>query len=307
MTLRVGWLVVWVAWLSPAQSTKCAPVEGDRIEARSLAVFLPAFRALPPDTPISLAPAPGARRTFRDSELAALARRHSLELADYPESVCFEWEMQPLDRAQVMEAMRVVLPAPDLAIEIVELSLYSVPSGRLEFRRDGLGMPADPIAAAPVVWRGAVVYGEGRRYSVWARVRLRAKVTRVVAADALKRGAPIQPSQLRTETVEAFPMTGDAAESVEQAAGKAPWRDIAPNTVVRLSSLMQLPDVARGELVEVEVRAGAARLALSAKAESAGRNGETISVRNLSTNRVFPARVSGKKRVVVDLEPKNGN
>jgi flagella basal body P-ring formation protein FlgA len=60
------------------------------------------------------------------------------------------------------------------------------------------------------------------------------------------------------------------------------------------------PDVNRGDMVEVEVRSGAAHLAFTGKAETAGRSGDTIAIRNLSSNKVFQARVDGKGRAFLD-------
>jgi flagella basal body P-ring formation protein FlgA len=59
-------------------------------------------------------------------------------------------------------------------------------------------------------------------------------------------------------------------------------------------------DVARGELVHVEAHNGAARVVLTARAETAGRVGDLIAVRNLETSRVFHGRVDAKGSVVVD-------
>ena len=51
---------------------------------------------------------------------------------------------------------------------------------------------------------------------------------------------------------------------------------------------------------KVEVRSGAAHLALTARALSGGRVGETIPVRNPESNRTFQARVTGKGTVLVE-------
>jgi flagella basal body P-ring formation protein FlgA len=203
--------------------------------------------------------------------------------------------------------MREALPFPVTRLEITEISQYPAPRGRIEFKREGLGSPASSDSAAPVIWRGSVVYGENRKFSIWARVIVTATLPRVVAVEALKRGAPIHASQVRAETVEGFPSRGDLAQNTDEVVGKAPWRDIPAETPIRLAGLTQAPDVSRGDTVEVEVRAGAARLALTAKAESAGRSGELITVRNLTSNRVFAARVSGKGRARVDLETNHAN
>ena len=59
------------------------------------------------------------------------------------------------------------------------------------------------------------------------------------------------------------------------------------------------PDVHRGERVSVEVTSGAALLRLRADAESAGRIGDAVLVRNPESGKLFQARVEGKGKVVV--------
>jgi flagella basal body P-ring formation protein FlgA len=281
-------------------------VEGDRILARDFAVSLPGFGQLPPETQLAPAPLPGLRRFFRPFELVALAQRYSVAI-DPEASLCFERQTEMLDRDRVLEAMRLALPLPDLKIEIVETSLYPVPRGRLEFRRESLGTPASPSAHVPVEWRGNVVYGENQRFGVWARVLISVPMPRVVAAETLKKGEAIGASQVRVETADGFPIAGDVAQTVDQVVGRAPMRAIAPGTEVHLGLLMVPPDVNRGEMVEVEVRSGAAHLAFTGKAESAGRSGDTIVIRNLSSNKVFQARVEGKGKAFLDAGRAFGN
>jgi flagella basal body P-ring formation protein FlgA len=84
-------------------------------------------------------------------------------------------------------------------------------------------------------------------------------------------------------------------------------RIVAAGAEIHLAQLMVPPDVNRGELVEVEVRSGAAHLALTGKAESAGRSGDTIVIRNLSSNKVFQARVEGKGKASLDAGRDLGN
>ena len=125
-------VLLWFACLTPAQTPKCVEVEGDRILARDFAVSLPGFGRLSPETALAPAPMPGVRRFFHPSELAALARRYSVDI-DQDAALCFERQTEMLDRDRVLEAMRLALPLPGLEIEIVETSLYPVPRGRLEF------------------------------------------------------------------------------------------------------------------------------------------------------------------------------
>jgi flagella basal body P-ring formation protein FlgA len=123
---------------------------------------------------------------------------------------------------------------------------------------------------------------------------------RVVSARQLNPGRPIDAAALRIETGEYFPEPGNFAVSVEDVAGKMPRRTIRPGSPILLQWLVAPPAVERGEPVQVEVRAGAARLKFDAKAERAGAVGDSIPVRNPASGKLFSARVEGKGRVSVD-------
>jgi|SRR5579871_1471967 len=236
-------MTVWWLALALAQAPDhCALLEHETIAAGDLAAAMPAFAQLPPELAIAPAPAPGTRRLFRAPELAALARSHGIE-AGASQDLCFEWKMEPLDRGSLAAAMQAALPYPETHIEVLETSVPSAPPGRFEFRREDLGASASKGTHAPVVWRGNVLYGAGRRFSIWARVLI-----------------------------------------------------ATPPAVIH-----------SGDVVDVEVRSGAARLILSARSASDGRPGEIISLRNLTSNKLFQARVAGKGKAFVDAAVTSGN
>jgi flagella basal body P-ring formation protein FlgA len=58
-------------------------------------------------------------------------------------------------------------------------------------------------------------------------------------------------------------------------------------------------DVERGDQVAVEVSSGGARLAFEATAESSGRAGDSIVIRNPANGGMFQARVEAKGKVSV--------
>ncbi len=62
-------------------------------------------------------------------------------------------------------------------------------------------------------------------------------------------------------------------------------------------------DVAAGDTVQVEVRSGGTRLLSEARADSAGRRGDFILVRNPDSGRRYRARVEGRGKVLVSLAP----
>lgn len=305
MRLRILLLLGWAACLAQAQDAACRIIEADRILARDLAAALPAFSGLPAETQIAAAPLPGFRRVLHAADIQTLAQRYSLAI-QAPFEVCFEWAMQALDRDRVLEAMQDALQNPDAVIDIVELSSARVPGGRIDFPRARMGMPPAADARTPVMWRGDVVYGGNRKFAIWAKVRLAAPCEKLVASESLKLGEVIQPGQVRLVTASCFPAAGKTAPTVEEAVGMVPVRAIAASGEVRREFLSIANDVNRGDMVEIEVRSGNARLAFTGQALSAGRSGETITVRNLDSKKNFQARISGKGKAVVEASGPSG-
>jgi hypothetical protein len=61
----------------------------------------------------------------------------------------------------------------------------------------------------------------------------------------------------------------------------------------------QSRDIERGDAVSVEVHSGAAKLSFQTKAESGGRIGDSVLVRNPLNGRLFQAKVEGKGKVSI--------
>ena len=299
MKLRILFLLGWTAWFAPAQDLACHPVQGDRILARDLAAALPEFGTAPPEAMVGQAPLPGAQRTFHAAELRALAHRFGIVLPAAQEA-CFEWPMQPLDRARAIAAMQEALQIPGAKIAIADLTSGRVPAGRIEFPLGSLGTPSLSGPSAPVLWRGDVVYGESHRFAIWARVEIAAPCRKLVAAESLKAGRPIEARQIRATTGTCFPLSAKETPPTADVAGMTPLRSVAAGSELRLDMLDPPNDINRGDTVHIEVRSGAARLVLTARALTGGRSGDTISVRNPESNKTFQARITGKGRALVD-------
>ena len=301
MIFRIALAVCLAARLVPALEPACTPVEGDRILGEHLAEAIPEFRALPPETLLGVTPPPGERRTFHAAELASIARRYSIQLIS-PADVCFELPMEALDRGRVLAAMRDSLQAPDARIEIAETSVFPVPRGRLAFPRETLGKPALASQKDPVLWRGEVVYAGDHRYPVWAKVWVKAPCVRFIATENVKPGQPIDARQVRVERGECFPAPHGTEVAPSSPLGLVSIRPIVVGAEIRLDLLTLPNDVNRGDAVHVEVLGGAVHLAFTAKAETGGRSGDFVAVRNPSSNRIFQARVEGKGSVLVQTE-----
>lgn len=276
----------------------CIGVDQDRILAGHLAVRAPAFAGLPPETEIALAPAPGSRRILGAAELRRLAMRHGLETGGTGE-VCFERTVAPLEKARLEAALRAAWADRPGSFELLDYSRGPVPGGDLEFRLDGLA-PAQPGGGA--LWRGRLRYGSGRSVPVWARVRMLFAARRVVAARNLAARSIVEEADLRIEEFRGPPPAHPWCGSVAEVAGRMLRRAVRAGQPIDPRLLAEPPDVERGSMVEVAVRAGAARLEFRAKAESGGRRGDWILVRNPESGKRFRARVEGRRRAVVEAD-----
>jgi flagella basal body P-ring formation protein FlgA len=153
---------------------------------------------------------------------------------------------------------------------------------------------------SPVLWRGFVNHTSGRKTPVWAKVRISVACKRVVAAEPLPPGKPVQASQLRLEEWQGFPTRDEQPNSIEQISGRLPKHTIPEGAPITADLLQDAWEVERGEAVHVEVHSGAAQLSFVARAETPGRRGDLISIRNLKSGRLFSARVESKGKAVVD-------
>jgi flagella basal body P-ring formation protein FlgA len=136
-------------------------------------------------------------------------------------------------------------------------------------------------------------------FPVWARVRIIANMTRVVATTNIPSGKPIQKNQVRLESCEDLLLDEATARNLDEVVGYVPKSLLRAYLPIRKTQLAALPDVAKGALVDVEVFAGATRLMVKGKAQADGFKGSTILVRNLSSGKDFRARVAGKDQVIV--------
>ncbi len=293
-----GRLFVCLLSLAALAGGACHSVEGDRILASHLAAVAPEFARLDPDLALAHSPAAGSHRTFRVPELRRLAARHGLELAQ-PASACFERPASRLSEDAVRVAVESALQPLGAQATIVDFSRHPLPAGRLEFSPSALPAPLPGKANHPVIWRGVLRHGEGRTVPVWVRLRLHATWSRLVAARKLEPGRPIEAGDVRLEVAAGVAPGGDFLTDPGQALGSLPRRSLPAGTTLRRVWLRIPDDVERGSRVAVTVRSGGAILRLEGLAETAGRVGDRVMVKNLASGRRFAATVEAPGEVAV--------
>jgi flagella basal body P-ring formation protein FlgA len=277
----------------------CEIVANDRIFGEDLAKAVPGFLdKLPGDTVIGYSPAPGARRIFKSMELQRIGAPYGVAVAPDAEA-CFEWNLQTLTDDAVRSAMRDSLESPGARIDVLAISRNQAPAGQISFPLSGLLASTLSGPDTPVTWRGEVQYHGSRKFSVWARVKISATMTRVVATQLILPGQTLSPEQVRVETYDDFPLRNDIARNLEEVVGRMPRRALRMGMPVFRTDLIEPLQVQRGDLVDVTAIAGAAQLRLPALAETPGRQGDMISLKNPRTGKIFRARIEGKDRALV--------
>ena len=290
-----------IAGAAPLAGGSCRAVDGDRIFASDLARALPVFAQLDPGLMITYTPAPGLERTLSRRRLQRLARRYGLPDSKV-KSVCFKRRVVPLTRKRLLGALRAALKRPDAELELMDFSQAPVPVGKRRFRLSQLPRPPRG-RAGPVVWRGVLLYGEHRSVPVWARVRIAVRRRCLVAVHDLAAGQPIRAADVVEKTVREFPTAPPAARTPTEVVGSKPRRRIRAGEPLVLRWLERPNDIEQGETVRVEVTSGLALIRFDAKAETSGRRGDPIYLRNPVSGKRFVALVQGKGKAVVRVDP----
>jgi flagella basal body P-ring formation protein FlgA len=269
----------------------CQTVDGPAILGRDLAAANSYFAPLDPRLAIGASPMPGVQRVFHGDELVRLARQNSLPSPTPLAEICFERATELLTAEKLLPVLKTALGIENAEISILDFSRYGVPAGALQFNAAGL-TPAG-------IWRGRVSYDDNRSVSIWVKVQITSEQTWVEAVESLVSAKPIAATQLIVRKGPRFPIGAVPVGSIEAAEGRLPIRAIKPGEPIFASMLLAPHEVERGDKVTVEVISGEARLIFDASAETAGRLGEFILIRNPENGKSFQARIEGKDKVVI--------
>jgi flagella basal body P-ring formation protein FlgA len=295
---------LWLLFLSMiTHPGPCETIANDRIVGEDLAKALPEFAGkMPGDAVIGYSPAPASRRVFNSVELQRIGAPYGVALAPGAEA-CFEWSMQPLTDDVVRAAILDSLQSPDARIDVLAISGNQAPAGKVSFPLSGLLASTLTGPETPVTWRGEVLYHGSRKFSVWARVKISAKMTRVVATQLILPGQTVAAEQVKIETSDDFPLRNDMARNLEEVVGRMPRRAVRIGLPFFRSELIEPFQVQRGDLVDVTAIAGAAQLHVPALAQTPGRQGDMITLKNEHSGKFFRARIEGRDKALVIAWP----
>lgn len=320
----------------------CIPLRDEAVTAADLAAVQAAFGTLPGATRVAWAPAPGVTRWISAGELTRIGRQLGIAVTPEtipPETggVCLVRMVEPIDREKLLAAMRAA--GVGYEIELVSFGPASAPPGRLEFSSrnlphlprsptemasprvpaemaSGATAAATPVTSLPVIhlpviqWRGHLMSGSGRAFPVWARARVAIRRPGLVARQTLEAGQIVGIDAIERVELIDYPAWEAPLAELELAVGRRVRRPIPAHTPLLAQLLALRRDVERGDSVEVELpvgepgseTAGEASATLTAQAESPGRSGEMILLKNPLTGRRFSSKVTGLGRAVMTPE-----
>lgn len=254
------------------------------------------FEGVPPERVVAAAPEPGNTRILSVFDLRQLAA--AIGLSPVPEQeICVKRAMEPLDSDRLLAAMQKEMP--DATIKILSFSKQFVPLGEMSFRSAGIRDISPPLAT----WYGSIRYAPNRDFTIWARVALTVKSTRVVATCDLTPGRPIDNSQVKLETSDRFPSSQPLVQTLGEALAHYPKALIRAGSEIHPNALEPPADVRQGDVVEVEVSSGNAHLKLEARAAGSGCAGDRISILNPRTGKRFTGTIVAKDKISLDVMP----
>jgi flagella basal body P-ring formation protein FlgA len=277
----------------------CISVSADRIVATDLAKTFPLLASVDPSAVFGYSPNPGGRRILEAHQITRFARRYGLPIDGSFHDICVERHAKPISREELTHALQEALGSVSVRLEVLDFSSQPFPPGKLIFSRNGLSKPPESAPESSVLWRGKLVYGGGRSFAVWARVRVTQECTWFVATESIPGGTTIRPEHVEQIFGWRFPFPGDSIRSLDGIIGKTTRRSILIGRRFTPEVLAEPLDVARGETIQVVVREGEAELSFRAIAQTSGRRGDAILLRNPSNGRNFRAVVEKKGHAVV--------
>lgn len=279
----------------------CLAVPSSHILAQDLSTAIPLFQALDPGTIIGFAPLPGTVRVLSSSDVVLIGRRYGLAFppGELAPSVCVERIVRRLSLDEIRVALLSALDINDVRLEVLDFSNQPLPPGQLAFQRTLLNKPPGNNPQMPVIWRGQLIYDDGRSLVVWAKVRISVDREAFLAAETIPKGAVIRADQIATARIRQFPSLDLAPDTPPVVAGKVARRTLVAGKPIVAAELDTVKDVLRGATVHVRAIDGGASIHFDAIAQASGQKGEVIMIHNPSSGRNFRALVDGPGLVIV--------
>jgi flagellar basal body P-ring formation protein FlgA len=179
---------------------------------------------------------------------------------------------------------------------IDNLKSMQVPEGEIGFRVASRSIPSNLRSA--LLQLELLVDGKPQR-SHWikADIGVRAQVVQVAQPVAFRN--VLKPADLREVVVDIGDPTAEYVRTAEEAVGKVATRALRPGECLTRRLIDDADIVRSGMAVKLLVETGSLRLSIDARALQNGKMGDRIKVRNIDSDRVVTAVVTGPGEVRV--------
>ena len=254
-------------------------------------------------------PGPGGRIVVESRQLKFIARQYDVdwEPISHADRAVLEWPGRPLERAQVLTAVRAALVAQgasvDCDIVIPGFSPPIVPAAgasppvitQLEFDRD-LGRFTAMLSVTGDGWEPISTRLSGEVADV---IELPVAVARLTA------GSIAGPDDVRMARIHVTSVHTEVARDPARVIGMQLKLQMQPGVPIPLSNLMQPTQINRGDAVRLQLQASGLWLTGQGMALESGAVGDRIRVRNVSSQAVLEAEVvkPGEVRVMPGSSP----
>jgi flagella basal body P-ring formation protein FlgA len=254
-------------------------------------------------------PGPGGRIVVESRQLKAIARQYDVDWqpVSHADRAVLEWPGRPLERAEVLSAVRAALVAqgasPDCDVVIPGFNPPIVPTAgasapvitQLEFDRD-LGRFT---AMLSVTGDGIEPISTRLSGEVADVIELPVAVARLIA------GSIAGPDDIRLARVHVTSVHTEVARDRAMVIGMQLKLQMQAGVPIPLSNLMQPTQINRGDAVRLQLQTGELWLTGQGMALEAGAVGDRIRVRNVSSQAVLEAEVirPGEVRVMPGTAP----
>ncbi len=300
-------IVLLSACASCVLSAACIAVSGDQIVAADLVGISPAFKDLNPRLTFSYSPVPGKQRTIGANEINSWALNNQVSNFSQTEPVCFERTGRSLTADEISKAiLQNFSTQHPPTVEILEFTRTILATGHVEFPRSGAG--SSPTQSnSPVLWRGRIIDEKGTSIPVWARLRITVEQSVLRFKQPLPMGHVLSDSDLEQAVVQVCALGPATAPERSWVVGQSLRRSVQAGMIIAPDLVQPTPDISKGDIVQVEVVSGSARINFDAKAETSGRIGDYITLTNPSGTERFKAKIVTATSVQVIVTPRQGN
>lgn len=293
MIIRVRTInAVFFLLATTAGATECLSVEGPSVRVAALLPFVERAADQPLDRVLTSTPDPGTRRWITTMELRqwGLTPRAGLEQP----GICLERQLKPLQAENVRSEIQAALHSGFGDVQLLGITSIQPalsPDGRLSLSLAGLQLLSAADGVCSFLWRGSIEYDAHRLAPVKVLGRYQAETIRFAANRDLLAGDVLSSSDYERT---AEPGCPHGAVGPAPPEGSIMRRALKKGDGIEAAMLKAPTVVEVGSELLVKASAGGASVSMAAIAESAGRRGDSMFVRNKESGKRIRVLLTGK-------------